>query len=473
MNLINSILINILKVCTNLSIMIYMLIILMVSACFFGRRVEITRKIVFATGGVWILNVIVSLAMIFRLIPDGIDADVMLIGITYLYMFVFYFCAFQDKKLFNVIWAVVFLHAFQLYSGFMLLFTFIYFTGGKWEAYEALLNRTGPAYYQAKLCESVGMVILGTLLALYLYFAFYRKKICYVIRLRDRLLCLVWVLTFASIFIIPFTTDGDQPAERYQSLCTIFGFLAPLFGLIAPVVLIMSASRRVLKEKNEYQERYLEAELEYVKHYKETQTQTKAFRHDVINQLSLASMLLEKGKTQEAAKQLQDMLGSVQALSPKYVTGDEMLDCIVSMKAEKMKELGIEFREEGVIDGNLNMKPMDVCAIFANTLDNAIEAAGSSEVANPQISMIIKRTPQFYVINVLNSVKGKVNIERIFSVEGYTSKKNGEEHGFGLRNIQRHVEKYDGLIKAQSMEGEFSLSIMIPKSEAKTAAAKA
>ena len=52
---------------------------------------------------------------------------------------------------------------------------------------------------------------------------------------------------------------------------------------------------------------------------------------------------------------------------------------------------------------------------------------------------------------------------------GYTSKKDTEHHGFGLRNIRRSVEEYDGMVKAESDDKSFGLSIMIPRKKLGTA----
>jgi sensor histidine kinase regulating citrate/malate metabolism len=132
------------------------------------------------------------------------------------------------------------------------------------------------------------------------------------------------------------------------------------------------------------------------------------------------------------------------------------------MKADKMKELNISFTSDGVVDGGLRMKPMDVCSIFANALDNAIEAARKVE-KDPWVELKIKRTEKFFVINISNAAEGKVDVEKLFMSDGYTSKKDKEHHGFGLRNIRNAVEDYDGLVKAQSEENTFGLSIMIPR----------
>ena len=252
--------------------------------------------------------------------------------------------------------------------------------------------------------------------------------------------------------------------DRYQVLAILFGIEIPILGGLAPMILVIGAADKSLREKNEYQENYLAAELEYIEQYKRSQTETRAFRHDIINNLSLTNMMLDEGKTEEASAHLKELLGNVQALSPQYITGDEMLDCIVAMKAAKMEELGITFSSDGVVDGGLNMKPMDVCSIFANAIDNAIEAARKCpEDVETFVSLAIKRTEKFFVIRIENSAEGKVDVEKLLITSGYTSKKDKEHHGFGLRNIRLSVEKYDGLLKAESEEGRFMLSIMIPR----------
>ena len=172
-------------------------------------------------------------------------------------------------------------------------------------------------------------------------------------------------------------------------------------------------------------------------------------------------MMLEEGHSDQAKEHISDMLGSISSLSPKYVSGDEMLDIIISMKADKMDELNIRFALDGVADGGLKIKPMDMCSIFANALDNAIEAASSCE--DPFVSFSIKRTDKFFVFKITNSASGKVDIEKLLNSTGYTSKKDKESHGFGLMNVRRTVEACDGILKVSSEENTFVLSIMLPR----------
>ena len=216
-------------------------------------------------------------------------------------------------------------------------------------------------------------------------------------------------------------------------------------------------------EKNKAQEIYVESELAYIEQYKKSQEKTRAFRHDIKNNLSLLQYMLKEGKVAEASGFLEEMSGQMKEMSPQYITGDEMLDCIVAMKADKMSEMGIDFSLDGVLDGGLHMKPMEVCTIFANILDNAIEAAGKVEDTDKRwISMTLKRSGQFWVINVGNSTDRQPDIDEI-QAGGYTSKEDKGHHGFGLLNIRQTVEKQDGILKLETKEDAFSLTVMLPK----------
>ena len=465
--------------------MIAMLMIVMIAACFLGRYVVISRKMVFSTLGVALVAVIVLAgfyAYIYTLHPElvatfnngtGTEENIQYAAnltnltsiitnlLVFCYAFVFYLIAFREKRLLRAIEATVSLYLYYSYINSALMYSYVFFIDGKYETISKFSDFTDEDCMKYQFALVIGSFVISVILFLVIYFRYYRKKKFYTISIPSRILFVIWLFMFSVFPSIPFV--GKDLEQMYRYLGIIFGILILLLGAFAPILLIMLAAEKSLKERNQYQENYLNAELEYIDQYKRTQTETRAFRHDIINNLSLASMLLKEGKTGDAEEHIDSLLGNVQALSPQYITGDEMLDCIVAMKAGRMEELGIEFTSDGVIDGGLNMKPVDVCSIFANALDNAIEAVNKLE-DNKKVSLSIKRTGKFFVIRIENSAEGIVDVEKLFNTTGYTSKKDTEHHGFGLRNIRMTVEEYDGLLKAESEEGIFALSVMVPRS---------
>ncbi|MBO4750826.1 MAG: GHKL domain-containing protein [Lachnospiraceae bacterium] len=470
---------------SDLNLMLMMLIVIMIAACFLGRSIVISKKLLFAGLGMMCLSVFLFFEQgrIFQFFqpdvyarylqnPEGAEeieayrqfaavANTVITFVVYGYVFVFFLFSYQEKRVRRSIESLVCLYLALLFFRGILYYEYLYFTGGRWETHMEYLRNVGPEYIAWQSFTTIASFFIYSAVAAILYFGYYRKKVYYSIKLSHKILFAVWILLFLAIPILPFTGETDNMEERYLYLCYAMCIFIPLLGIVWPIFLIMNTSARALKEENDAQARYLEAELEYIERYKNAQTQTRAFRHDVVNNLSVATMLLEQGKKEEAQAHLQEMLGEVRSLSPRFVTGDEMLDCIVSIKAEKMEKNGIAFSLDGVLDGGLKLKPMDTCSIFANALDNAIEAA--SQTKEPKVSLNIRRTDQFFVISIENSAPSRVEVEKLFSGEGYTTKKDKEFHGFGLRNIQKTVEENEGLLKATFKEGEFALSIMIPR----------
>ncbi len=465
-------------------------IVMLVAACFLGRYIVITKKLFIASLGIFAIQVLgliifnVAMAKInpalYQALDNpgnaelvaaaGISADEIVLiqyayaliqnGAVFLLAFVIYLMANKEKKVLRAIEATVCLYIYYWYVNTMFQYAYIYLKGGKAETLLLLSALDETETWQLNFFSIPIFLIINIVLFLILYFRYYKKKKFYVIKISHRILFVVWLLVFSAFPSIPLAFEGLS--EQYTALSHVFAVIIPILGGIVPVLLVMTVTEKSLQEKNQYQETYLQAELEYIEQYKRTQTETRAFRHDIINNLSLASMMLDEGKTEEAGQHLKDLLGDVRALSPAIITGDEMLDCIVSMKSDKMKELGIKFTLDGVADGGLNMKPIDVCSVFANALDNAIEAA-SKCTENLWVDMNIKRTAKFFVIRISNSAMQKVDVEKLFMTSGYTSKADTEHHGFGLRNIRNSVEEYDGLVKAESTDDEFALSVMIPR----------
>ena len=454
-----------------------MITILFIATCFLGRDIKITGKTILAASGVILLQTIMSILGTFYedqitgVISSlsGTDSDMAVaIGLSFIYnaaafayAFVFYLVIYKEKRFLRAVEASICLYGFYYYLNNIVELSIVYLIGGDSQAADkmanSLLSGESPEY---TLIVVLADMSAGVLISLFLYLVMYRKKIVHIIKIRDRVLFALWIIVFSIIPSIPIYA-GDLISDRYAVLSIMFGILIPVLGCLAPFILIMAAAERALKEKNEYQENYLKAELEYIEQYKRKQTETRAFRHDIINNLSMTSIMLEEGRNEAAKEHINELLGNVRSLSPEYVTGDEMLDIIVSMKADRMKEYNIRFTCDGVADGGLNMKPTDMCSVFANALDNAIEAALLSD--DPSVRMEIRRSPKFFVIKITNSTRGRVDASKIMDSSGYTSKKDKEHHGFGIRNIEGAAEKYNGIIKAESEYGTFSLSIMIPR----------
>ena len=108
-------------------------------------------------------------------------------------------------------------------------------------------------------------------------------------------------------------------------------------------------------------------------------------------------------------------------------------------------------------------------ALFGNLLDNAIEAydygdtgkAGDMEdTGERQISVTIRQIRDMQFIKITNLCqgepgKGDGKENGIFQ----TKKADKRVHGIGLRSAAAIAEKYGGILKADYIEGQFSVII--------------
>ncbi len=376
---------------------------------------------------------------------------------------------FTKKRLMNIIMSGIMIVFFESYISTEMMCSAMYFAEEPREyvlnfnMQDQLLGTTGSYIF------TLSYVLIMVSVFLVLYFGMYKVQRTIYVGWWNRVFFIAWEVLMICIMLVPimFGITGIQQVRymRYE-----LAIILPVVGIAVPFLLVAAISRQYVLEKTIIQEDYISAELDYINQYKKNQQETRAFRHDIINNLSMLSAIHDGKNYDEAQEYLNTLLGNVRAMSPKYNTGDEMLDCIVGMKSSKMDEEGIDFTLDGVIDGGLGMRPVDICSIFANALDNAIEACEMlPDKSDRWIRLAIKRTDNFFSILLSNSMSedGKFKIADILFKYGerITSKKDRSLHGYGTQNMKTTILKYDGIEKVEAGGGIFKLSIMIPRKD--------
>ena len=106
------------------------------------------------------------------------------------------------------------------------------------------------------------------------------------------------------------------------------------------------------------------------------------------------------------------------------------------------------------------MDTTDICAIFCNVLDNAVEAA--SAVTAPErrtVSLKVRALGNLVHISAVNGC----DRPPVRDEHGYvTTKSDKTAHGFGLKSIAETVRKYDGEMRIDVSDGTFGIDILIP-----------
>jgi len=113
-----------------------------------------------------------------------------------------------------------------------------------------------------------------------------------------------------------------------------------------------------------------------------------------------------------------------------------------------------------MIPENLDIEPVDLCIILGNALDNAIEECQRIEDDSVKKEIVLKmicKNDQLF-ISVANPMSGKAIIRDGRFV---TIKPDARNHGFGLKNIESVVQKYDGILDILTENNIFKLNIAL------------
>ena len=317
-----------------------------------------------------------------------------------------------------------------------------------------------PQYASTMLLSELFMMII----ILYLYKQFIRKSLTMPFRRVDKIFVFLYsVYIFLMDTIYSWLSNHPDFVEGYETIRLFLTLVIIAVAMLIPIFILRNRQTGYFNKLSEQHMNFLEAELAASKQFREAQEETRAFRHDVQNNLSVLSMLMREGKYSEAEQFINDMHTQVSALSPKIVTGDEMLDSLIASKYGKMNESEIEFTINGVADGGIGWKAIDICTVFANALDNAIEACMRVEDEEKRfIKLEFRKTAHQRLITLCNSSAEDVDCEKlIHSEEHVTAKTDKLLHGYGVRNIKRTIEKYGGMFRMNCTNGEFKLEMIL------------
>ena len=454
---------------------ILLLDVVLIMTCLLGMKVELTKRafVVVIIGMIlYILMQVTASIMASKQMKEPFMSEgefaifvkileysgaIFTVGMIILFSLFVY----KEKKIIRTIETLVCTFVLSQYWGEVMVYAYTYMFGYDIETADSDL---GMGISVASFVFNLIKFALAVVLFCILYYGFYKKGRFIKIDMKYVLILIFWEIVLYVIPMIPYLSIFEGYG-REKTMGWLIAFFILFVGIVVPMILIILVTRKYASEKNIQQEKYMSAQLEYIKQYKHTQMETRAFRHDIINNLQLMDMLMKEGKNEEAKDYLENLLGDIKALSPKNITGDEMLDCIVAMKTAKMEELGIKYHSDGVLDGGLEMKPTDICSIFANAFDNAIEACARLPKSAPKsIDMKIRRTDKFYNLKLENTSINEADTSTLFDEEShYTSKEDENLHGFGTKNMKHALEQYGGMLKADTERGKFILTIVIPR----------
>ncbi|MBQ7275303.1 MAG: sensor histidine kinase [Clostridiales bacterium] len=264
----------------------------------------------------------------------------------------------------------------------------------------------------------------------------------------------------AMFFILTLFTSllpedySDTTILRSSSPTIIMLILSALvFVTLLFYVRVTRKERNDLAELNARNEEYIAAEAKYFELSAKADTQIRAMRHDMKNNVQVLMLLLENGDYDKMRDYLEEMGGNLTAADISAHTGSTIADAIIADKSRKASEAGAELVVSGVISG-VEFTPVDMCKILANILDNAVEAVSDESLSEllpefKKIELNFKKTDKFFMISVTNPCS---TCPVIVDGQIQTDKSDKKNHGFGLKNVREAASVYGGEVELSCEE---------------------
>lgn len=210
--------------------------------------------------------------------------------------------------------------------------------------------------------------------------------------------------------------------------------------------------KELLSISNMFQTQY----QQYVA-YKENSDIIKRLCHDLKHQIDVIRSEEDLSKKELYFEKLEREI--VRFESP-VETGHPVLDTILTRKNQFCLEHDIKL--SCFVDGQLLsfMNIMDICSLFGNALDNAIESVQKlADTDQRLIHLRVEEKNGFIIIKLDNYSSNTIRL-----IDGLpeTTKQDKTRHGYGLKSISKTVEVYEGTMTISTKENWFVLKILFP-----------
>lgn len=259
---------------------------------------------------------------------------------------------------------------------------------------------------------------------------------------------MVLIPLFSLGLIFMYILSGEMFFARYgYGLLAAFCLMVLVINFYCLHFWYDVAANQELKYKVEIMQKENEMTHRYYQELEENYSQSRKIIHDIRNHMNAMEQACRMEETRGYFSDVHAMLNS---LGLKFYSDNQMLNIVLNDKLKGLAEEQAECSLNGVHLGFLS--DMDTTTIFANLLDNAIEAGEGR--ADFWLRIRGEQVQDFTVVKIWNPCP-----------ENGGRPKQGRHEGVGLENVKQTLEKYRGEMEVSREENVFSVTLVFPGQE--------
>lgn len=273
---------------------------------------------------------------------------------------------------------------------------------------------------------------------------------------------------FTAIFIaaivfmfsnLRFVTDNPTTITgHYSREIATARTLVDIAGIAVLYAHYVSCRNNSMRQELEAVQNTLQAQYQQYKQSRESIDLINMKYHDLKHQIQYLKDEPDAIKRNEFLEQMEN---DIKSFELQNKTGNAVLDTILTGKSLYCYKHGITMT--CVVDGKLIdfMEVIDICNIFGNALDNAIESVlRIKDKEKRLIHVTVSQLNNFVMIRIENYYEDELEIDG----ETYlTTKGDKKHHGYGIKSIKYTADRYDGAVHINADNNWFDIKIAIPK----------
>lgn len=306
-------------------------------------------------------------------------------------------------------------------------------------------NSLAPMYTMANVIIALAAAGLVFIAFRYIGKAF---RFCITDNRQNRLLLSVPItLVFLMMsYFLNSTTDIVVLIFTMLIALSVFLIVAKLLGSTAELIRAKSSEKKMSE--------YMEIQRQGYDRLVRKMEAGRVYRHDMRHHLTVIEGLVRQGEYERVIEYTDKMNGTLDELECISYCKNPEINAVLSEYISRAEKAGCKVTVQKIaLTDNLPFSEDDVCMVIANSVENAINACnklpGEQRYINISVECVNNRR---LLISVINPCPDTLE----FNANGLpVVDEHSEEHGIGLRSVNRIAEKYNGFLQCKLENGEF------------------
>lgn len=225
----------------------------------------------------------------------------------------------------------------------------------------------------------------------------------------------------------------------------LFASIALLYMNIVIVFYAQQAKITADKQhENELAEHHYRMQELYYTQLQNEQNETRALFHDISKRMQAMNTLISENSSKQANELLAETQSLYENIGNVVDVGNSIISAILNEYKNRAEKENIVFSFSVSVPSQLNISAVDCYIILGNTLDNAIEGALSVAEGERKVSLQLRQHQGTLFYKLENTC-----------TQSHTTRKRSKNHGYGLQNVSKCIDKHLGEMVTSYENGKF------------------